>query len=474
LTTQYEISESEYTRAFQSPEKLSPDFSPEKKFSVLGTMKSAFYFAIILSAAAAASAQNSDNGSEKRVVITNDLPPATKIVPKATPTPKQILVINGDSENADEVGTRDRIVIGSAPKQPDVQQPKAEAKETRTASTGELSFRHIKELLAEAKREMSGRPDLIASTNGPEEGVLVRVAFYDKKHDRVDYVVLPKTLFLSTKEDKFLTSQSGVHLRARTIRGNGVNTPITLTDDEGTNHVPLMVQYPVIRGGKYFETAYYISTHPGLVTPEVVNAGRFYVHNVIEIAREKLRASGVFVQPKVADIAERLATVEHVDHYRFRTEYHPNIYNDIFTLFALNEGGTYRYSVSSAGAGGMVQMIPSTYRMVRAKYPQAGLDPRFVEGMQDHVNAAKAMLLYMQWTWNDLLARPTISDALASGIATQEQLMAAGYNSNPARLSGYISRAGENWTNLIPRETKIYLQIFESVEKNVPMTPRTR
>lgn len=437
-------------------------------------MKSAFYFAIILSAAAAVSAQNSAGGSEKRVVISNNLPPASKIVPKATPTPKQILVI-GNKEDSGETPSRDRIVIGNAPKGPADQQPSktARVKEIR-GSSDDLSFRHIKELLAEAKREMSGRPDLIASTNGPEEGVLVRVAFYDKKHDRVDYVVLLKTAFLSTKEDKFVTSQNGMHLRARTIRGNGVNTPITLTDDDGTNHVPLMVQYPVIRGGKYFETAYYISTHPGLVTPEVVNAGRFYVHNVIEIAREKLRASNVFIQPKVADIAERLATVEHVDHYRFRTEYHPNIYNDIFTLFALNEGGTYRYSVSSAGAGGMVQMIPSTYRMVRDRYPQAGLDPRFVEGMQDHINAAKAMLLYMQWTWNDLLARPTISDALASGIATQEQLMAAGYNSNPARLSGYISRAGENWTTLIPRETKIYLQIFESVEKNVPMTPRTR
>lgn len=436
-------------------------------------MKSAFYFAIILStAAAAASAQNLDNGSEKRVVITNNLPPVSKIVPKATP--KQILVIG--SENAGEAGTRDRVVIGSAPKGTISREPAKEThrvKEVR-GSSDELSFRKIKELLAEAKRDMSGRPDLIASTNGPEEGVLVRVAFYDKKHDRLDYVVLLKTAFLSTKEEKFVTSQNGMHLRARTIRGNGVNTPITLTDDEGTHHVPLMVQYPVIRGGKYFETAYYISTHPGLVTPEVVNAGRFYVHNVIEIAREKLRQHKLFIQPKVADIAERLATVEHVDHYRFRTEYHPNIYNDIFTLFALNEGGTYRYSVSSAGAGGMVQMIPSTYRMVRAQYPQAGLDPRFVEGMQDHVNAAKAMLLYMQWTWNDLLARPTIADALASGIATQEQLMAAGYNSNPARLSGYISRAGENWTTLIPRETKIYLQIFESVEEHVPMTPRTR
>ena len=65
------------------------------------------------------------------------------------------------------------------------------------------------------------------------------------------------------------------------------------------------------------ETAYYMSTHPGLVTPEVVSAGRFYVRNVIEIARDQLRNKGYVIQPKVADIAERLATVEHVDHHAF-------------------------------------------------------------------------------------------------------------------------------------------------------------
>ena len=80
--------------------------------------------------------------------------------------------------------------------------------------------------------------------------------------------------------------------------------------------------------------------------------------------------------------------VEHVDHLRFRKESHPNIYNDIFALYALNEGQTYRYSVSSAGAGGMVQMIPSTYRMMRSRYYNVGLMPDFVEGMRNHVNAS--------------------------------------------------------------------------------------
>jgi len=122
----------------------------------------------------------------------------------------------------------------------------------------------------------------------------------------------------------------------------------------------------------------------------------------------------------------------------------------------------------------MVQMIPSTYRMVRSWNPSVNLDPDFVAGMQNHVNASQAMLIYMQRTWNDLIASPTIADALASGIATPEQLMAAGYNSNPARIAGYIERGGSGWTNLIPRETKVYLSIFDSIDRMVPIAPRTK
>ena len=122
----------------------------------------------------------------------------------------------------------------------------------------------------------------------------------------------------------------------------------------------------------------------------------------------------------------------------------------------------------------MVQMIPSTYQMMRSRYPSVGLMPDFVEGMRNHVNATQAMLLYMQMTWNDLNSSPTVTGAVSSGLATQEQLMAAGYNSNPAKLAGYINRGGAEWTGLIPRETKIYLQIFNSLERYAPTSPRTR
>jgi hypothetical protein len=94
--------------------------------------------------------------------------------------------------------------------------------------------------------------------------------------------------------------------------------------------------------------------------------------------------------------------------------------------------------------------------------------------MRNHTNAAQAMLLYMQMTWSDITSSETVNNALAEGIATPAELMAAGYNSNPSKLAGYIRRGGENWKSLIPRETKIYLQINASMDRFVPYIPRTK
>ena len=428
-------------------------------------MKTSFLCAavIVLSAGSSAMGQSGlePTPTPVAVVVTNSMPAVS-----ATSTPRPRVVPTPIVVGAQQQNSGPSVAVDMA--------PASDSPTMKTGSAKLLSFGQIKSKIAEAKRQLQSRPLATALVEGTAPTDYIRVAFNDSRTNRIDYFVLGKEAFLDIESEKVVSSESGRQLRVKTIRGNGVNTPIVITDDAGETQLPLMVQYPVVRSGKYMETAYYMSTHPGLVTPEVVNAGRYYVRNVIEIARDRLREKGITISPKLADIAERLATVEHVDHMRFRTEHHPNIFNDIFTLYALNEGQTYRYSVSSAGAGGMVQMIPSTYRMVRSWHPNVPLIPDFVEGMRNHVNASEAMLLYMQRTWNDLIASPTVSGALASGIATHEQLMAAGYNSNPAKLAGYINRGGENWTSLIPRETKIYLQIYDSIERHVPMAPRSR
>lgn len=426
-------------------------------------MKTRVLFGLLITVVTAVSsfAQSNTSVRADRVIVTNTMPtPVPQAVRTPFPTPMPYA--------APRVSPTPIIVGQSQGQGPSQNQPNQASNLTYKG----LSFSQIKSKMAEAKRYLQTKPLTTASAEPVVFTSIIRIAYYDTKDKRVDSIVMTKDQFLMPDTPTVFMSAAGKQVTSRTIRGNGVNTPVVIQDMNGEAYLPLVVQYPRENRGVYQEMAYYTSTHPGLVTPEVVSAGRYYVHNVIEIARDQLRNKGYFIQPKVADIAERLSTVEHVDHLRFRTEFHPNIYNDIFTLYALNEGQTYRYSVSSAGAGGMVQMIGPTYRMVRGRFPNAALMPDFVEGMRNHVNATQAMLLYMQMTWNDLVANPTVSNAMATGIATQEQLMAAGYNSNPVKLAKYIDRGGAGWTFLIPRETQIYLQVFSSLEKAVPLTPR--
>lgn len=431
-----------------------------------------FVFALSTLTIFAQGVQPSPTPTRPRVIVVGSAPPT--VPPTPTPTPKIVVVTNNLPSPTPTPATTPKPTPSPTPIISATPNPISTPFPIYPNNAPAMNFGQIKSKIAEAKRLMQGRPMPIAMTDSALVTDVLRMAFYDAKTAQIDFVVLTKTVFLEKDMIIPMVSANGKNVTVRIIRANGVNTPITIVDDRNQAHVPLVVQYPIERNGILAEMAYYTSTHPGVINSEVINAGKLYVRNTIDIARTKLQEKGIYISPQIADMAERLATVEHVDHQRFRNEYHLNVYNDVFSLYALNEGDTYRYAVSSAGAGGMVQMIPSTYSMVRNRFYNVGLMPDFVAGMRNHVNASQAMLLYMQWTWNDLTSNSTIANALESGIATPTDLMAAGYNSNPARLAIYIRRGGAGWRNLIPRETKIYLQIYASLERYVPMSPRVK
>ena len=233
-----------------------------------------------------------------------------------------------------------------------------------------------------------------------------------------------------------------------------------------------MVEFPIEKGGLFKEMAYYTSAHPALLSNDLTRSGQSYVRNMLDLAATRLREKGVFISPDIVNVAERLCIVEHTDHDRFRGENRLSLFSEIYSLYALNELDTYRYSVSVAGAGGMVQMIPWAYNLERQRHPGVGLIPDFVIGMRNHGNALQAMLLYMQDTWNDLAANDDVKYALNAKLATTSELLAAGYNSNAAKLPSYIRRGGDEWKALIPRETQMYLQIYKTFESLVPLKNR--
>lgn len=324
----------------------------------------------------------------------------------------------------------------------------------------------VRARILEAKRQLAAQP---APGND-----FVRVAAEDPGNLQIHLLTVSKDTFLTKDAEVSLTTSLGKSVTLRVVRANGVNTAVDIFDSAtGQQLSPLAVQYPIVRNGAVSEMGYYTSAHPAIESPEIAEDGRAYVHRMLNLAASRLEAKGTKITPDIVNVAERLCVVEHTDHKRFQKEDRAALFNEITTLYALNVGDTYRYSVSTAGAGGMVQMIPSTYELIRTAHPEANLNPDFVAGMRDHDNALEAMLLYMQHTWDYLLRQEEVTRALDSQIATQAELLAAGYNSNPVRLSRYLERGETAWRTLIPKETQMYLQIYAAVDSLVPMNPRS-
>jgi len=354
-----------------------------------------------------------------------------------------------------------------------VTSPMAAASESPKGETAPLTFltpSMIQSRISEARRLLKTRPMATALSTPSIE--FVTVAALERETSRTHLITISKESFLTKGAEVNTISSLGTNVNLKVLRANGVNTALTIFTSTGQSLVPLTIEYPIERNGLFREMAYYTSAHPALLSNDLARSGQSYVRNMLELAATRLRERGVTISPQILDVAERLCLVEHVDHERFRAENRLALYEEIYSLFALNELDTYRFSVSSAGAGGMVQMIPWAYNLVRSRHPGVGLIPDFVTGMRNHANALQAMLLYMTDTWNDLTANDEVKYALGANVATPAELLAAGYNSNAAKLPLYLKRGGDSWRALIPRETQMYLQIYKSFESLVPMRTR--
>ena len=323
-----------------------------------------------------------------------------------------------------------------------------------------LSSAQVAEKIADAKQLLRSRAALTSTS--------VTLAALDQETSQINIFSVPKDSFLIKGAKLTATTQLGRSVLARVISANGVNTAVTITDvANGRQFVPLVVQYPIVKSGNITEMAYYTSAHPALLSAEVISAGNSYVTTTLETAAKHLADNGVSISRDIINIAEHLVIVEHTDHRRFLNEDRTKIYPEILSLYALNQGDTFRYSVSSAGAGGMIQMIPRTYEGIRQQHPGIGLAMDFVSGMRNHANALEAMLLYINDTWNYLQKQDEVQNALRNGVANKSELLAAGYNSNPMRLPLYLKNGGAGWRTLIPAETQMYLSIYSSVDSNV-------
>ena len=168
-----------------------------------------------------------------------------------------------------------------------------EANHLRRPSANPAAER-VRGRISEAKRELKKLP-----ADSLEE---VTLAVADSSGD-VRTLRASKAEFLQQGGEFTAVSSDGEPLKVSVVRPNYVNTAVRVTDAKGQELQPLVVRYPVEKGGKLKEVAYYTSAHPAVEDEEVVRAGCEYVRERLDEAARKLAAIGERIDPAVIDVA---------------------------------------------------------------------------------------------------------------------------------------------------------------------------
>ena len=247
-------------------------------------------------------------------------------------------------------------------------------------------------------------------------------------------------------------------------KSNGVNTKFTILYPE--HHIVLALKRAV-RQGLSFREVVYTPYSEGLDIPEVRRAGFEYLKNVLARAKHDLirkRVTPLSAPSFIADdVSLTLAIIEHIDPLKFESgEFTTEkLIHETLVILGTNKENAYRYSASKAGARGLFQFIPDTYRRITRLYPRAELKRDFIPGMEDHENAAKASFLLFDADMRIL------SDGEKEQILSEPQalgrFLASAYNCGSGKTKGMMDRHGENWCSRVPGETQIYLKKYDAV-----------
>lgn len=214
----------------------------------------------------------------------------------------------------------------------------------------------------------------------------------------------------------------------------------------------------------------YVPYSPELHTQDVAEEGRRYLEEAILQALEELDEldvkSKTFTDQNLSELASidfihALLVDEHLDPEEFKKNTKNGTLSRLIEKYwvevAINRDSAFRMSVSPAGATGISQFICPTYARILNESPEAKLDPVFVRGMQDHVNAIKASITLFDsdmsswWT-------PTARKVCSISTDLLEDCWAASYNGGPNRLNRVIARRGKDWDKkeTVMRNTRRY------------------
>lgn len=158
------------------------------------------------------------------------------------------------------------------------------------------------------------------------------------------------------------------------------------------------------------ESECYVPYSDALAQPEVIEAGRIRLKSQISLAAQELRVGKVYSRcvpgKLIADIFPEkmlytLALIEHIDHDEYRDRGPEYSEKKALAQIGLNGPEAFYYSKSkirgtTVGALCLMQIVPSTYKGVRASYREAKLPASAQEGScGSHISAIKTAYLVL-------------------------------------------------------------------------------
>lgn len=310
-----------------------------------------------------------------------------------------------------------------------------------TAPPAVLAARRARGLLE------AGKEPIVSSTKKPSDWRTVVLALWNKDTDEIRLVSFEKNG----------ASLRGVpsDLQIRILGGSGFDTDYAITPP---NLLVVGERYPILdTTTEKKKTTYtlrplvYVPSESSLRTPAVLDWGKIVldrlVNNVVADLRQQAIPSRAFPGTLLADatdpvVLKSIMAIEQMDRGSVRTGADNRL--DLFYLeLAMNEDHAFHYEVSSAGANGLLQFIPSTYASVVSHWPHLHLIKDFKTGMADLPNAIRAQIAYLDGVWSDLPAAAR-DPRVTSPEAARAYLIAA-YNTGGVRVRRAISKFGEAW-----------------------------
>jgi hypothetical protein len=236
---------------------------------------------------------------------------------------------------------------------------------------------------------------------------------------------------------------------------NGVNSSFEVSKPQ--NGVVLALKYLITgpeQGSKAaivnaLSEAVYVPYSDNLNSVDVIAYGETYIDNLIKRSAAEFKnfpssaVPGKTIPQAIKPAMIRaLVYAEHTDTATVLQGGNiQDTINRLNILFATNESDAYKYSVSTAGARGIAQFMPSTYTGLVQRHPEANLISDPTAGLSDHYNSIKAMYLLLDDYAGAVRAKA--QTGFSEGLVFDYG--AASYNGGVTRVVKAVNTFGSSW-----------------------------